>query len=161
MFHQLSTKRAEKLNFSRSPEVIVWPGTIVLIALVFRFELRFILENISGLEVRSGSKELKITLVRKMIKDIEGQARLLTEDSRKEKIEQRLNTIEKLNSLTSTQTKILLILSEGATSRRDLNRDLRQLYGSETRASVILNQLGELISLDLVKEKEDGVYELI
>jgi len=139
----------------------VWPGTIVLIALVFRFELRFILENISGLEVRSGSKELKITLVRKMIKDIEGQARLLTEDSRKEKIEQRLNTIEKLNSLTSTQTKILLILSEGATSRRDLNRDLRQLYGSETRASVILNQLGELISLDLVKEKEDGVYELI
>lgn len=142
-------------------EVTVWPSTILLLTFVFRLELRTILTNISGLEVRSGEKELKITLVRKMVKGIEEQTRLLADNSRKEKIEQHVRTIEQINSLSSTQTKILLILDEGATSRMELSRKLRNLYGSETRASVIQDQLEELIGFGLIKEKEEGIYELV
>lgn len=142
-------------------EVIIWPSTILLLVFAFRSEFRAIITNISDLNVKLGGNELKIALIQKEVKKLEEGTRLLPDNLNKEEITRSVQTIDKINSLSSTQTKILLILNEGPASRMDLSRGLKQLYGSEMRASVIQNQLEGLLNLGLIKEAKEGIYELV
>lgn len=77
-----------------------------------------------------------------------------------ETVDRALRVIDQVASLTSTQAKILTILAEQPKTYVDLRRDLVVLYGSETRAAVVQQLLGKLVSLGLVAERDGGAYEL-
>ena len=60
---------------------------------------------------------------------------------------------------SSTQVKILSLLSDGSLTRSEISRGLVSLYGSETRPAVVSQKLQQLIQEDLVTERRRGDSE--
>ena len=60
---------------------------------------------------------------------------------------------------SSTQVKILSLLSDGSLTRSEISRGLVSLYGSETRPAVVSQKLEQLIQEELVTERRSGDSE--
>jgi hypothetical protein len=60
------------------------------------------------------------------------------------------------SSLSSTQVKIISLLSEGPLTRSEISRRLVSLFGSETRPAVVFRELEQLLHQNLVREQQGG-----
>jgi hypothetical protein len=105
--------------------------------------------------------ETKLDFVKKQVdkafNEIPHPHELENEDYRKsiEKFNGSLQAIDEILSLTSTQAKILEILSTKSQTYHDISHMLYELYGSETRTSVIQKAINDLVNQTLIKQVGD------